>query len=675
MKLTKFHNISVKKIFMYNYLMILEILLPINTDKTFYYKSKKNLKIGTIVKVIFRGKKTFGIVWKITSKIEFNKPLNDIEEFYDNCIFSSEVIQSINFSSIYFCGKKSKFLKHFLSSCPKILEGKNELIKKQTSNNFLNAKLKLTSSQRKAIKSLDKISNNEFSVSVLDGITGSGKTRVYMNKILETIKNGYQSLILVPEKILTEQWVKEIQEDFKVKALIYHSSIKKSKKESIWMSTMTGSLNLVVGTRSSLFLPFQKLGLIVVDEEHDPSYKQQEQLILNFRDFAIVRSKNSSCPIILSSATPSVESYFNYKKGKYIKVDINERVNKSNLPEISSVDMKREKNDLISKKLIDCIKRNLKLGFQTLLFINKRGYAPFVICKKCGEVKICSNCNFPFVLHNYVNKNSYLLCHQCNTKKEFSNECEKCKSSKSMIFPGIGIEKIYEELKNQFPNAKICLLSSDQIKGKGALKKILDSIYNNEVDIILGTQLVSKGHNFPFLKTVGIINIDNLLNDFDFRSHEKTYQQITQVAGRAGRKEFEGEVFIQTLQPSHPIIELSKTYDKSNFFEWELKNRKKNFQPPYSNLISIVVESHKNDNAKSTCSNIKSNLKKKFLDLNVYGPAPSVIFMRNKMYRYRILVKLKKNHKQQKQIKNYLSTFLSTKTTKIYVDVDPINFL
>ena len=330
----------------------------------------------------------------------------------------------------------------------------------------------------------------------------------------------------------------------------------------------------------------------------------------------------------------------------------------------------------ISKKLESKIIENLKSNFQTLLFINKRGYAPFIMCKKCGNTRMCPNCNFPYVLHNFSNKKkSFLLCHLCNSRENFVNRCISCLKNDCMKFPGIGIEKIFEEVKKKFPNSKIALLSSDFVKMKGELKRILKEIIDNKVNIILGTQLVSKGHNFPHLKTVGILNIDNLLNDFDFRSYEKTFQQITQVSGRAGRKKFRGDVFIQTHQPNHPVIRMANENKKSDYYEWELTNRKKNFQPPFCNMVSIIIESPYEKEAQFFSQKIFSSIRNKFNDINILGPVPAIVFKKNKRFRYRILLKLVKNNSRQNKIKNFISTILPTNSIKIYIDVDPISFL
>ena len=659
--------------------MILEILLPVATDKTFYYKIKTSgnhsPKIGNLVEVDFRGKNYIGMICRIEKSVEFKNSIKEIKKVFREVTFNKELVESLFFLANYSCNKLSLIFKLFLSAFPKKIE-QYEILNKKKKNPSLNIKkLELTSDQISAINFLKLFNCKDFNVVVLDGVTGSGKTRVYMHKAAEIINMGYQCLILVPEIILTQQWVKEIIKDFNLSPEVYHSSITKKKKELIWLGAATGKIDLILGTRSALFLPFKNLGLIVVDEEHDISYKQQEQIIFNVRDFAVVRAKKSNCLSILCSATPSVETISNFLLGKYKRVVMQKRINKSPLPTISSVDMKMEKkNTMISKKLENTINYNLKKNLQTLIFINKRGYAPFVICQKCGSSKACINCNTFLVLHSKINsKNSYLLCHQCNYKENFVNKCSNCAGE--LKFPGTGIEKISERITNLFPKAKICMLSSDYTKNKKKFEKIIENIVSNKVDIIIGTQLVSKGHNFPNIKTVGILNIDNLLNDFDFRSNEKAFQQIVQVSGRAGRINLIGEVFIQSFQPEHPVIKFVKSNDKEKFYKWEIKLRKQSLQPPFSNLISLTIESLKENLAKSYSKKISNNLKTIFKNLLVYGPAPAIIFKRNQRYRYKILLKMGKKNSGQREIKNYLLKIIPPYNVRIYTDVDPTVFL
>ena len=654
--------------------MILEILLALPvSDKTFFYKQKilegKKTKIGQIVKVRFRNKEQIGIVLKIPKKVSINKKLSDIEFSYENYFFNEEILKSINFLSKYTCNSLSIILKNFLSGFKENFK-KLELI---YHNHDFKAPI-LSEEQKNALSSIKKKNQNSFSVISLYGVTGSGKTRVYMNLVKDKLQKNFQCLILVPEIILTKEWVNEIFNDFGIVAEIYHSSIKESQKAKIWNHIMLNKSILIIGTRSSLFLPFKNLGIIVVDEEHDPSYKQEDKLIMNARDFAIIRAKNSNCPIILSSATPSIENVYNCKKNKFLEIQMLKRANKVPLPNIQIIDMKKEKN-IISDKLILQIKKNISLRLQTMIFINKRGYTSFTLCKNCGFIKQCPNCNVSLVLHNFINKESFLLCHHCSYREKFVNYCNSCKSESSIIFPGEGIEKIYEEIQKKFSGSKSIFISSDSIKKKANLNSILKEIINNEVDIIVGTQILSKGHNFPYLKTVGILNIDHFLNDFDFRSYEKCFQQIIQVSGRAGRKDQVGNVIIQTYQPDHLVFKNCQNYSFKNFYDQEIERRKKFEHPPFSNFISLIITSINENNSRQFGNFLSNNLKKNFKHTDIFGPAPAVISMKNKKYRYRLLIKLKKNFALQSNVKEFIKKFKVPSEIKLYIDVDPISFL
>ncbi|MEL0124040.1 MAG: primosomal protein N' [Alphaproteobacteria bacterium] len=647
--------------------MICEILLPKPIEKTFYYKTSEFLETGTVVKVEFKSKKVVGVVIKTHKEKIYNRPLKSVDNILSSTPLPNEILKSTEFIAKYTCNSRALILKLFLTGFER-----NSSIKLEKNLCDSPKKLELSSEQKKAVKSLKEL-GNKFKVAVLHGVTGSGKTRVFMSLVKEKLLNGFQCLILVPEIILTSEWVKEIEKDFNISPIIYHSSVNKKKREEICKSVFNKDINFIIGTRSALTLPFANLGVIIIDEEHDNSYKQNKQLILNFRDFAIVRARNSNCNIILSSATPSIETFLNVKTKKYEIVRLKKRVNKNVLPTIKILDSRKQKG-LISDKLQQEIKSNISNNLQTLLFLNKRGYAPFVICKKCGVTKTCNNCSSSLTLHEFAEKKkSYLLCHYCNHKEYFVDSCKSCNLTNSLIFPGYGVEKVFEEVSNLFPKAKISLLSSDKVKNKSLSKEIKD-IKENKVQIVIGTQIISKGHNFPFLRTVGILNIDSILNDFDFRSSEKAFQQITQVAGRAGRKDLKGEVFIQTYQPNHPVIKSSISSDYEWFINYELNERRNNFLPPFSSFISIIINSVNENKAKNYGLNLRNLIKEAFPNIILFGPSPSIIFKQNKIFRYRMLFKLKKNLKSGIIFKNFLTNIVTPNGIKIYIDVDPINF-
>ena len=655
--------------------MILEVLVSSTpTDKTFFYKEcsteSDQLLVGQLVKLKFRNKSQVGLILRKHKNLDINFKLLKICNILKDIVFTDEILDSMTFLANYCCIPLSLIFKQFMSGYVANVEKFKENFKILDKPN---AKINLE--QSRALKEINNIILKGFKVINFHGVTGSGKTRVYMKIVKKKLETGMQCLILVPEIILTKDWVDEIRNDFGISPHVFHSSESKKKRAQIWKSVVSGETVLIIGTRSALFLPFTNLGFIVVDEEQDQSYKQEDKIIFNTRDFAIVRAKNSNCQIILCSATPSLETNYNSQINRFHKVSLKKRINSNPLPEIKVVDMRNQKKT-ISDEMEISIKENFKQNVQTIIYINKRGYTSFVICGKCGFVKYCKNCSSTMVLHNFKKKSSaYFLCHHCNHREKFSNHCENCNNKNFLKFGGTGIEKVEEEIKKKFPEIKTTILSSDFLKKTGNYEKVLNEISMKKVDLIVGTQIISKGHNFPNIKTVGILNIDSLLNDIDFRSNEKAFQQIMQVSGRAGRKKIRGEVIIQTYQPEHPVINFCKDYRIDNFYNWETNLRKKKNQPPFSNFISVVTSSKSKQSASKELEEIKSELKKNFSQLVIYGPAPSLIEKKNNLYRFRLLIKLLKNNKFQIQVKKFLKSSLYTKKTRIYIDVDPINFL
>ena len=663
--------------------MIVKILLTLRINQLFSYRIKKSyqkerIRIGQLVKVDFKNKKYYGIIFSYDKKSY--KRLKDVEKVYFDIILKKELLQALNIFSNYSCNTFGSLLKLSLS-------GFNENTYRKLKNNISNTKNKIKTvcskdlnlEQQNAVKEI-KIGNlKAFKTILLDGVTGSGKTRVYTKIIQEILKKDFQCLVLVPEIILTSQWISDFKDEFGFEPEIYHSSIRSAKKSEIWVNIALGETKLVVGTRSALFLPFNNLGLIILDEEHDSSYKQEDGVIINARDWAVLLAKKSNCKIILSTATPSIETSYNCDIKKYTKISLTKRFNNAKLPKIEVIDMKKnsiDKSKWISNPLKEALETCFNSGKQSLLFLNKRGYAPVVICTKCGHSISCPNCDFALVLHKnkHIGSDHLLICHHCNYLEKFKDICPKCKSEKCLTNAGPGIEKIYEEVSDLFPREEICLLSSDTVKNRNNFKRIINSIHDEKIKIIIGTQIIAKGHHFPNLETVGIINIDNLLNSIDFRSSERAYQLITQVAGRSGRESNAGRVLVQTYHPESNIIEMCSSYQKENFYKWELEKRKKYMLPPFVNLISIIIENNNSmivkKHAYETISLLKTSL-----GLMIFGPTPAPIFKLRNKYRYRILIKFEKSSIYKQDVRESLMKLIFNKGTKIKIDVDPYNFL
>ena len=508
----------------------------------------------------------------------------------------------------------------------------------------------------------------KFNTFVLEGTTGSGKTEVYFHLIARLIKNtDKQALILLPEIALTSQLISRFKKQFNFEPAVWHSEITESRKSDIFKGVLNGNIKVVIGTRSALFLPFQDLGFIVVDEEHDASYKQSENGCYNGRDLAIVRAKMNNIPILLSSATPSLETLINIDKGKYIKVDLPSRYGKSVLPDIEIIDMKNErlkKDKYISKILLNNLEKNFQDHKQSLLFMNKRGYAPVILCGDCGEKFVCPNCSCNLSLHKTKNR---LICHHCEYFIEKPIVCPHC-GSENLIDFGPGVEKIEKEIKEYLPNAKTIIMASDTVDTNRKLEEIINKILNNEIDIIIGTQLVAKGHHFPNLTLVGIIDSDASLFGGDIRASERTYQLLTQVSGRAGREEVKGRVYFQTYNPDNLILQAIKNGDKELLMDFEKQNRELGGFPPFGKMALISIaslnEAYAYRVAKKIVKKIPFNE-----NIEVMGPAPAIISKLAKMFRFNVIIKTTRDINIQKLIQKTVLSEKYNSNVRIKVEI------
>ena len=519
------------------------------------------------------------------------------------------------------------------------------------------------------------VKNKIYTTTLLKGVTGSGKTEVYLEAVAECLNNGDQVLVLLPEIALTSTFIDRVEERFDSRPAEWHSGISKTEKNRCWKMVASGNAKLVVGARSALYLPFKNLKLIVVDEEHDSSYKQEDGILYNARDMAVLRASLNSASVILASATPSLETWVNANDGKYNRLDLTHRYGASELPKISFIDMREEalpSNKWISQKLIDAMNLNLDKGEQSLLFINRRGYAPVTMCKVCGFQVGCEKCDARMVLHNFKNK---LMCHQCGESKDLVKLCPKCKASDSFDAIGPGIERLAEETSAIFPKARLAILSSDLVNTSKSVKKLIDNIINGSVDIIVGTQLVAKGHNFPLLSLVGVIDADLGLQGGDLRAAERTFQLIKQVSGRAGRANKKGLALLQTYQPDHPVMTAILTGDEEKFWSSEATQRKLAGVPPFGRMAGIVVSGAdlSQVNTIATQLAIKCEPLKKINAL-VYGPADAPISRIRGRHRIRLLVKAAKVKDFQKALTMWIDQIKLPGNVRLTVDIDPQTF-
>ena len=535
---------------------------------------------------------------------------------------------------------------------------------------------KLTFDQKAAGEILRKnIRLNEYNTTLLRGVTGSGKTEVYLEAVSECLLLGKQALILIPEIALTVEFLDRLKNRFGEKPAQWHSGVTMTEKRRCWRMVAEAKAQVVVGARSSLYLPFKNLGLIVVDEEHDISYKQEDGVLYSARDMAVMRASIEQASVVLASATPSLETWANADVGKYNRVDLTERFGDARIPEILAIDMRdqpMERNSWISPHLKNEVELRLERGEQSLLFLNRRGYAPITVCRKCGDQVGCEQCDARMVEHRF---HGYLMCHQCGDTKEMPNVCPSCGEVDCLTAVGPGVERLAEEAQEKFPNAKISVLSSDMLISAQALKTRIKEIALGDADIIIGTQLVAKGHNFPLLTLVGVIDSDLALMGGDLRAAERTFQLMRQVAGRAGRADKKGIAFLQTHQPEHSVIKAILKGDEEEFWESEAQQRRINNMPPFGRLAGIILKGpNLNDVFNLANDMVKNAHILNLINAQIYGPAPAPIARVRGNHRVRILVKASKETMLQNSLMKWKNSFKIPKDIQVIIDIDPQSF-
>ena len=646
------------------------ILLPNIFNYPFTYESDLNLKVGDYVVVPFGKSKITGVVWnEFEKKNNKNFKLKTILRRLDVIPLKETTIKFLNWFAEYNIIPKGMALKLLLLSSEPIAKFQKDIFK--TFNSNIKTKIiKLSEEQKKTLKKMN-ISNNKFRVHVLQGTTGSGKTIVYFSALEEIISKGFQGLILLPEIGLTSQFEKKFFEFFGNKPAIWHSGISKKRKEIIWSGVANGDIKVVIGARSSLFLPFHKLGLIIVDEEHDQSYKQDEGVTYNARDMAISRASFENIPINLITSVPSIETFENVQKGKYSISRLEQRYQNASLPDHEIINLnetKLEKQSWISKKIIEKVNFHLDKNDQVLFFLNRRGFSPHVLCNKCYNSFSCPNCSINLVYHK--NKDN-LLCHYCGFKTSLKRRCIK-DGDCNIIFSGPGVERISEEVRKNFPSKKIEIFSSDTMNKKDSGAK-LEKIINNQVQILVGTQLISKGFHFPNLNCIVVVDIDLSLYGHDLRGAEKNLQLYHQLSGRAGREGKPATVYFQTFSKNHKMISDLTNSNPNVFLNRELDIRKKNKLPPYQRFISLILTGDNEIKLEKEAYTFKNFIENK-LSGKVLGPVNAPIFKLKKKYRIRLLIRGAKTLKLQNSLAKAIPNYKFQPGIKLSVDVDPINF-
>ena len=650
--------------------MKVPILLPNIFNYPFTYESNLDLKIGDYVNVPFGKSKITGVVWN-----EFEKDSN--KNYVMKKVFQKINVPSLKKSTINFLnwfaeynmipkGMALKLLLLSNSAIEKLPQKKYELFKSKLKDNSI----KLSKEQKISLKKMNN-NNEKFRVHVLQGTTGSGKTMIYFEALKRLIQKGFQGLIMLPEIGLTGQFEKKFIDFFGFKPAIWHSGITKKNKKIIWSGISYGEIKVVIGARSSLFLPFKKLGLIIVDEEHDQSYKQDEGVIYNARDMAISRGFFENIPVNLVTAVPSIETYDNIKKGKYSFSKLEKRYQNASFPNYEIINLnsaKLKSQSWLSKEIIQKVNLHLERKDQILFFLNRRGFSPYVLCKKCFKNYSCPNCSINLVYHK-LKKN--LLCHYCGYKTYLDRSCSK-EGKCDFVFSGPGVERIAEEVKKNFPLNKSIIFSSDTINKKKS-SEILEKITNNEIQILIGTQIISKGFHFPNLNCIVVIDIDLSSQGHDLRGAEKNLQLYHQLAGRAGRTGKPSTVYFQTYNLNTKMISDITNKNPDIFLDKELELRKLNNLPPFQRFIALIITGKEEKSLEREAIKFK-NFIKNSVEGKVLGPVSAPIFRLKKKFRVRLLIRGKKFLKVQNSLAKIISKFKFSSGIKLTVDVDPINF-
>ena len=652
--------------------MKIPVLFPKIFDYPFTYKSEisETLNSGDFVKAPFGLNEITGVVWPYEQKTE--------KQFKIKKISKKINVKNLNSSMIKFISWFSKYNLVPLGMSLKMCLLNKDVVEKDFNKEFVKFKVKksknkflLNAEQKKSLTFMKNIGNN-YNVTVLEGVAGSGKTLVYFERVKDLINKGFQALILLPEIALTNQFSRRFQEFFGVKPAIWHSGTTKKNKSIIWKGITEGKIKIVIGARSSLFLPFKNLGIIVVDEEHDVSYKQDEGVSYNARDMAITRASLENIPINLVTSIPSIETYNNIVNKKYHITKLEKRYREASLPNIEIINLHSEvlnKGSWIANKTISKVDQYLDKGDQVLFFLNRRGYAPFVICKKCGYKFECPNCAVNLNFHKKFNK---LLCHYCGHKSSLSRVCKDNKKC-DLLFCGPGVERIFSELEKIYPNKKIAIFSSDTLKKNKITNTLLKKVEKKKIDILVGTQLLSKGFHFPKLNCIVVVDCDFSSHGYDLRSAEKNIQLYHQLAGRAGRESNTSTIYFQTYTPDDEVLLNISKNDPHAFLQKELLLRKEKKLPPFYRLISLIISGKNEPLIMKFAISVKSKLPK-INEVNVLGPVLAPITKLKKKYRCRILIRYPKNLFIQKYLSKSLNKIKIASGIKLEVDVDPINF-
>jgi primosomal protein N' (replication factor Y) len=686
----------------------LEILLPGIFDHGFDYAVPEGMALapGDVVRVPFGRGSQLGVVWgEGTAQVPAGK-LKHVQEKLDYPPLSPKLREFIRWAAWYNCAPLGAVLKMVLPIGADALDvrRKSKLSSPNPESPIPNPTLaRLTDVQRLAAQQITQHLGKGFSVSLLDGVTGSGKTEVYFEAIAQTLGTSEIShascLILLPEIALSVQWLERFEQRFGFRPLVWNSTLTPAQRREGWKAVARGQAPVVVGARSALFLPYANLQLLVVDEEHDGSYKQEEGVMYHARDMSVARGRHEGFPVVLVSATPSLESYYNARLGKYHEVTLPRRHGAAGMPDIHLIDMRMQKLDrgaFLSAPLREAVAQAMAKGQQAMLFLNRRGYAPLVLCRRCGHRFECAECSSWLVMHQYGIRDSGLgireerpnpesrtpkadlCCHHCNHRQPLPPACPACAAEESLAACGPGVERVHEEAQALFPQARIGVMASDQLESPLAMAGLIAQMERGEIDLLIGTQMVAKGHHFSGLSVVGVVDADLGLNGGDLRAAEKTYQLLHQLSGRAGREATRGAVLLQSYQPTHPVMQALLSGEREAFLAAELAARENAQMPPFSRLAALIIEGEKEEAVMKTARQLAAAFPESRTpnaQTHLLGPAPAPLYRLRGKYRWRLLVKAGRKVNVPELVRNWIVSIKPPSSVRIKIDIDPVGFL
>ena len=652
-------------------MQITEVAIPVPLHNTFDYLCKEKVGIGSRVKVPFGNKKVTGIVLSHKDKSSFTK-LKEIEEIIDHeALLSEEILKFLSWSANYYHHPIGEVLSNAI---PKNLRnGKPAVIKKpiEVDDKVSSSELEHTSEQNLAITEVLK-GSSKFNGFLLHGVTGSGKTEVYLSITEQLLKKGKQVLVLVPEIGLTPQMISRFEQRIDGRVVAVHSQLNETQKQDAYLLAKDGDAKVILGTRSAIFTPIPNLGLVIVDEEHDGSFKQQSSFRYSARDLSFMRAKFANVPLILGTATPSLETLKNVLEKKLIRLTLTSRPGVAIMPSVDLIDMRSQSSEPLSKPLIARIEHHLSENKQVMLFINRRGYAPVYYCTQCDWQSECTSCDSKLVYHRGINR---LKCHHCGLEKSPESSCPSCSSQELKIL-GYGTERLEENLESFFPGIEVIRIDRDTTRKKKAFSAHLKKINSGMPCIIVGTQMLAKGHDFSNLAFVGILDVDVGLMSADFRATEHLAQLLVQVSGRCGRDKYKGEVNIQTRYPNHPIFKYIKDSQYVEYAKTLLSERKETKLPPFAHQALICANAKNKNLAENFLTEVAQLINNIEIEsVEIWGPVPGVIERRSNYYYFNLYLQSEDRGQLRRLIQTFYQHVESIKVSssvRWFVDIDPI---